>query len=385
MKKKTKVQYYTDRELSQIRLQPIYIKINKTSKYPIHLLCIDQNFTIKYTRLFLFLKEYMPLDPIFHIFQFVYHKELTIPMIQNEKFAEDIFKKDKNRGIIQNLYQATIPPHFYLPNRGPSLNTEYEEENESLSNSDDSLREFYFEGQRENFDVITKNEDDKIYLPNEIIKNFSKYVVEQISLIKRRYHYHCNDCSNSINFCDKHFVTRTTRECYFCENVYGSLYCKKHINCDECGFNRRFNECIHNNINHREQRYKLLSEMPCYVDNDLAVTNDDEDVNRSTAHLKSLSKYVMVENVTQNKEILKLTALPENQWPSPLIDDEAMRLVPYKDLQEKYKSLLDIVYVQSNIIEQMNEDMKKMQEKLNFANKMMLNIKDLVKNNCMVR
>lgn len=59
-----------------------YKKINETSKFPIELLYLDQDFTRKYIGLFYKFKIIFPAELIYIIFEIIYHKELFSPKFE---------------------------------------------------------------------------------------------------------------------------------------------------------------------------------------------------------------------------------------------------------------------------------------------------------------
>jgi hypothetical protein len=114
--------------------------------------------------------------------------------------------------------------------------------------------------------------------------------------------------------------------CDLCEIVRGSLYCYNHMNCKDCGFNRRFKEC-----NHECGQSKY-------------------------------NKYVQLEKVKDG--ILILEPTKESEWPKESPESMKLALITPSKLENNYKNLLNLVNIQNNIIESMTKCIKDIKNKL---------------------
>src|SRR5579862_632488 len=260
--------------INQIDNNLLYYEINNKSTYPIQFLCIEQDFVKKYLKFFIFLKGKFPTDIFYVIFSKIYCKELNIPYYYDNK-------------DINNQHNV------------PQTNLEY--------NNEIFVNNF----QHKNLNFSSKAEKSKSkdlnFLPNQKIKTES---------LNSRY-------DNYIN--PKGFGYDRFR-CDLCKLVKGSLYCYNHMNCKDCGFNRRFKECNH--------EYGVLK----------------------------YNKYVQLERVKDG--ILEFKKTEENEWPKESPESMKLALMTPSKLENNYKNLLNLVAVQNNMIESMAKCIKDIETKL---------------------
>jgi hypothetical protein len=144
--------YLTTTDINDLSVTKRYRWVTKTSKYPLHLLFIDQDFTVKWAQIFLGIQYIfdMPTDVMCYMFMWMYRDKMCI------KYADDV----------------------------------------------DSAYENY----------------TKIITTDQLPKS---------------------------KFCDNWTTWRLKDKCFRCKYTVGSLRCNLHITCDLCGFNMRFDNCIH--------------------------------------------------------------------------------------------------------------------------------------------
>lgn len=148
-----------NRRLNRVYATKCYKKINETSRYPTHLLCIDQDFTTKYVAVYLILKEFgLPVDILRYIFWLLY--------------------------VVKGMLDVE------------------------------------FDNEKDVFDLYLSRWYD----------GYKNYLLNNKHILKDQIELTC----------------KTRTECLRCKTVVGSKYCEAHMNCDLCGFNMRFEKCVHN-------------------------------------------------------------------------------------------------------------------------------------------
>lgn len=103
MSRKRIKNYLTNEEIDKVSITKHCHRINETSNYPLHLLFIDQQFSIKYVQIYLFIKEEhgVPYDLASYIFLWIYKEEMKIP------FADDV-------DSAYNNYTSTLQNNLHL-------------------------------------------------------------------------------------------------------------------------------------------------------------------------------------------------------------------------------------------------------------------------------